>query len=261
MIDLHSHVLPGLDDGPAELEQSIEFVRAAAAQGTTVLAATPHLRSDFPDLSVEGLAQACADLNDSIPAGIDLRVAPGAEVDIHWAQRASDEQLRLASFEQRGTDLLVETPYGLLPDNFEDLLFKITVRGFRILLAHPERNPSFHRDPSRLRDIAGRGVLMQLTLPSVLARDRGSRARKLAFQLVRDGLAHNLASDSHSPSPQFRPPDLRKAVEAFAEFAPAYAEWMVTDAPAAVLEGQPLPRPPRVQPPRRGIRRPTWLGG
>ncbi len=261
MIDLHSHVLPGLDDGPAEIDESLEFVRAAAAQGTTVLAATPHLRADYPDLAIEDVAQACAELNDRIPVGVDLRVVPGAEVDIHWAQHASDEQLRLASFGQRGTDLLVETPYGLLPDNFEDLLFRITVRGFRILLAHPERNPSFHREPGRLRAIVERGVLVQITLPSVVARDRGSRSRKFAFQLVRDGLAHNLASDSHSPSPRFRPPDLRKGVEEFAESAPAYAEWMVTDAPAAILEGEPLPRPPRAQAPRRGIRRPNWLGG
>jgi protein-tyrosine phosphatase len=261
MIDLHSHVLPGLDDGPAEIGESIEFVREAAAQGTTVLAATPHLRADYPDLAIEEVARGCADLNDRIPEGLGLRVVPGAEVDIHWAQQASDVQLRLASFEQRGTDLLVETPYGLLPDNFEDLLFRITVRGFRILLAHPERNPSFQREPGRLRNIVGRGVLVQITLPSVVARDRGSRSRKLALQLVRDGLAHNLASDSHSPSPRFRPPDLRKGVQEFAELSPAYAEWMVTDAPAAILEGQPLPRPPRVAAPRRGLRRPGWLGG
>jgi protein-tyrosine phosphatase len=261
MIDLHSHVLPGLDDGPAEVDESIELLRLAAAQGTRVIAATPHLRGDYPDLEIESVAEACADLNDRIPADVDVRVAPGAEVDIHWGQHATDEQLRLASFDQRGRDLLVETPYGLLPDNFEELLFRIGLRGFRIMLAHPERNASFQRDPARLRAIVGRGVLVQITLPSVVARDRSSRSRKLAFQLVREGNAHNLASDSHSPSPRFRPPDLRRGVAEFAELAPAYAEWMVTDAPAAILEGEPLPRPPRVEAPRRGIRRPTWLGG
>jgi protein-tyrosine phosphatase len=261
MIDLHSHVLPGLDDGPAEIEESLELVRAAAAQGTTVLAATPHLRDDYPEIQLETLSEACAALNERVPAGVDLRVVPGGEVDVFWAQHATDEQLRLASFEQRGTDLLLETPYGSLPGNFEELLFRITVRGYRILLAHPERNQSFQRDMDRLREMVSRGVLVQITLPSVLAGDRGSRSHKLALQLVREGLAHNLASDSHSPSPRFRPPDLRRGVRELAEVAPGYAEWMVTDAPAAILAGEPLPPPPRAEAPRRGIRRPSWLGG
>ena len=257
MIDLHSHVLPGIDDGPSDIADSVEFAEAAAAQGTTVLAATPHLRSDFPLVEIERVADACAELNERLPADADVVVTPGAEVDVMWAQSASDEQLGLASLGQHGTDLLVETPYGLLSDTFEDLLFRITVRGYRILLAHPERNPTFQRDPVRLKEIAARGVLIQITLPSVVARDRGSRSRKLAFALVREGLAHNLASDSHS-SGRWRPPALRSAVEALAEAAPAYAEWMVTDAAAAILEGEPLPKPPHGQAPRRGIRLPGW---
>jgi protein-tyrosine phosphatase len=258
MIDLHSHVLPGLDDGPADMDGSLEFVRASAAQGTTVLAATPHLRSDYPDIAIEDIAARCGELNDRLPAGLDFEVTPAAEVDVFWAQQASDEQLRLASFEQRGTDLLVETPYGIISDAFEDMLFRIALRGYRILLAHPERNPTFQRDPERLRKIAARGVLLQITLPSVVARDKASRSRKLAFQLVREGIAHNLASDSHS-SGSFRPPALRRGVRAFDEFAPAYAEWMVTDAAAAILEGERLPPAPVVAEPRRGLRLPGWL--
>jgi protein-tyrosine phosphatase len=259
MIDLHSHVLSGLDDGPAEIEESVEFARAAAAQGTTVLAATPHLRADYPDVAIEEVAARCDELNDRVPADLDLRVTPAAEVDVFWAQQASDEQLRLASFGQSGTDLLVETPYGIVSDAFEDMLFRIALRGYRILLAHPERNPSFQREPDRLRNMVARGVLMQITLPSVVTRDKGSRSRKLAFQLVREGLAHNLASDSHS-SARFRPPDLRRGVQEFAELAPAYAEWMVTDAPAAILAGQRLPPAPSISEPRRGLRLPGWLG-
>jgi protein-tyrosine phosphatase len=258
MIDLHSHVLPGLDDGPDEIEESIELVRFAAAQGTTLLAATPHLRADYPDVLIEDVARACADLNERVPAHTGLEVIPAAEVDVFWAHRATDEQLRLASFGQRGTDLLVETPYGPVPDNFEDLLFRVTVRGFRVLLAHPERNPSFQREPGRLSEMVGRGVLLQITVPSLVARDRASRSRKLAMQLVREGLAHNMASDSHSASESFRPPYLRRGVQALAELAPAYAEWMVTDAPAAILAGEGLPPAPRVAEPRRGIRLPGW---
>src|SRR5436305_2364650 len=257
MIDLHSHVLPGIDDGPSDIADSVEFAEAAAGQCTTVLAATPRLRSGCPLVEIERVADACAELNERLAAEADVVVTPGAEVDVMWAQSASDEQLGLASLGQHGTDLLVETPYGLLSDTFEDLLFRITVRGYRILLAHPERNPTFQRDPVRLKEIAAPGVLIQVTLPSVVARDRGPRSRKLALALVREGLAHNLASDSHS-SGRWRPPALRSAVEALADAAPAYAEWMVTDAAAAILEGEPLPQPPHGQAPRRGIRLPGW---
>ena len=94
------------------------------------------------------------------------------------AQRASDEMLRAASYGGRGTDLLVETPYGPVPEMFEDLLFRIQVRGFRVLLAHPERNESFQRDPARLERIVERGVLVQLTASSVVG---SARARRLSL--------------------------------------------------------------------------------
>jgi protein-tyrosine phosphatase len=256
MIDLHSHVLPGIDDGPSDINESVELLGAAAAQGTAVLAATPHLRADFPLVDLGRLADACAELNERALADATVCVVPGAEVDLLWAQSASDEDLRLASFRQRGSDLLIETPYGELPGAFEELLFQISVRGYRVLLAHPERSLTFQRNPMRLRDIASRGVLIQITLPSVIGRDRRSRSRRLVAALVREGLAHNLASDAHSAGP-WRPPYLRDAVDAIAELAPARAEWMVTDAPAAILEGEPLPPPPSDRErPRRRLRLP-----
>jgi protein-tyrosine phosphatase len=225
-----------------------------------VLAATPHLRDDYPDIEVETLADDCARLNELIPSGVNLTVVPAAEVDVFWAQRASDEQLRLASFGQRGSDLLVETPYGAVPVGFEDLLFQISMRGYRILLAHPERNHSFQREPERLRRMVQRGIMLQITVPALLRRDRASRSRKLAIELVREGLAHNLASDSHSGG-SFRPPALAEGVRALRDVAPAYAEWMVTDAPAAILEGSRLPSAPFELAPKRALRLPGWLGG
>jgi protein-tyrosine phosphatase len=82
MIDLHSHVLPGLDDGPDTLDESLDFVRATAAQSTTVLAATPHLREDYPDIEVETLPETCEELNKRIPAKLDFEVVSGGEVDL-----------------------------------------------------------------------------------------------------------------------------------------------------------------------------------
>jgi protein-tyrosine phosphatase len=243
VIDLHSHVLPGIDDGAADIEESLALLRVAAHDGTTALAATPHLRPDYPSVHVNDLAGAVASMNERVPDGLGVRVIPAAEVDLLWSLSATDDDLRLASFDQRGSDLLVETPYGSLPENFEDLLFRLVERGYRILLAHPERSVAFQRDPARLARLVERGVLIQITLPSLMSANGKSRSRALAFDLIREGLAHNIASDAHTPGP-VRPPRLGAGVAAAAQVAPARAEWMVTDAPAAILAGEPLPPPP-----------------
>jgi protein-tyrosine phosphatase len=248
LIDLHAHVLPGLDDGPAEIEGSLELLRAAAADGTRTIVATPHLRHDFPSVDVHELRERCEDLRAHIPADLEIELQSAAEVDIVWAQAASDEELRLASFGQQGTDLLVETPYGVLSDGFEGMLSPLIVQGYRIVLAHPELNVSLQRDPARLARLVDQGALVQLTGASLLRTDRRSRSRRLARVLISRGLAHVIASDTHSAGP-FRPPGLSDAVEAAARLDPARASWMVGVAPAAILAGKPIPGAPPVRRP------------
>ena len=149
VIDLHSHVLPGIDDGAHDIEESVAIVRARPSRAPP-RSPRPPSAPDYPGVHVGDLADACARVNELVPADLGIRVIPAAEVDLLWAQTATEEDLRLASFDQRGSDLLVETPYGSLPDHFEDLLFRLAERGFRILLAHPERSVAFQRDPARL---------------------------------------------------------------------------------------------------------------
>jgi protein-tyrosine phosphatase len=242
VIDLHCHILPGIDDGPREIEDSIALLDSAARSGVRVVAATPHLRPDYPRVVVSELAERCERLARRLPPELAVDLVPAAEVDPMLAQGASDEELRLASYGQRGTDLLVETPYGGLPPNFEELLFAITVRGFRILLAHPERSPDFQSRPQRLEDLVRRGVLLQITAPALMSRRR-SASRRLALALIERGLAHVLASDAHSARGP-RPPTLAEAVEVAARVDARRSRWMVEDAPAAILAGEPLPPEP-----------------
>lgn len=153
VIDLHCHLLPALDDGPAEEQASIALARGLVEDGVRIAAATPHLRSDHPDVAPAELAGRCRALEDRCAdEGVPLRIVPGGEVDLLWAQSASAEDLALASYGQRGSDLLVETPYGPLPRSFERLVSELQEAGFRILLAHPERSPTFQQDPQRLAD-------------------------------------------------------------------------------------------------------------
>ncbi len=259
MIDLHSHVLPEIDDGPADMDGSVALAAAAAKDGTLTLAATPHLRNDFPDVRPEELAERCEALADRLrAASVPIDIVSGAEVDLRWSRTASDEALRLASFGQRGRDLLVESPYEALGPDFEDMLSSLSERGYRILLAHPERNLTFQTQPRRLEQLVERGILLQVTTHAVASEDRQSRSRWLAQGLVEHGMAHVIASDAHSPG-EWRPPALSAAVAAARRLAPLRADWMVTDAPAAVLEGVPLPAPPSARrEARRGAGRGRW---
>ena len=245
MIDLHSHLLPGIDDGAPDLEHALDLARAAADQGTRVLAATPHLRGDFPDVRPDELGSRCDEIRAAIAeTRIELEVVQGGEAGVMWAVNASDDELRAGSYGARGTDLLVETPYGPLNDTFEQLLFTLPDRGYRLLLAHPENNPTFQRTPERLHDLVERGVLLQVTARSLIRSDRKRGPRPLAESLVRDGFAHVLASDAHSGH-QLRPPVLGAGAAAATELVgERRAQWMVEDAPAAILAGEPLPEPP-----------------
>jgi protein-tyrosine phosphatase len=244
-----------LTDGPSSIEEAVAVAGAAAQEGVRTLAATPHVRSDHPAVRprelarrTEALSQACT------AAGVHLELVPAGEVDLAWAQQASDDELAAASYHGAGRDLLVETPYGELPAAFEDLLFGLSARGFRLLLAHPERSPTFQRAPERLRALLDRGVLLQLTAATIASPDRRSRSRRLARALLRESAAHVIASDRHGPA--LGRGSLRDGVTAAARESGERAEWMVTDAPAAILAGDPLPPPPAAQPPRwRRLRR------
>lgn len=247
VIDLHVHALPAIDDGPSTVDGSLELLRAAHAEGTEVVAATPHLRQDFPRVRASEIAQRCRALEEVLDShGAGVRLVPGAEVDYEWARDASAEELCLASFGQAGRDILLETPYGAITPAFEDVLFQLATKGFRLTLAHPERNATFQAAPERLAAIVGRGALVQLTASTLLGNPRRSGSARLARTLLERGLAHVISSDAHSTAAG-RAPGLSRAVGLATSIVGARAEWMVKDAPAAILAGEQLPIPPPIR--------------
>jgi protein-tyrosine phosphatase len=253
VIDLHAHVLPGIDDGPVSMEEAVETAAVAAREGVRTLAATPHVRPDHPRVRPAELADRTAALRAACAqAGVEIELVSGGEIDLAWAQRADDATLAAASYGGRGHDLLVETPYSELVASFEELVLRLSGRGFRVLLAHPERNPTLQRNPERLRALVDGGTLLQVTAGALTRTDRRSRSRRLAVALLHEGAAHVLASDRHGAA--IARIGLREGVEAASREAGARATWMATDAPAAVLAGDPLPPPPAATP-RRSRRR------
>lgn len=247
-MDIHSHVLPGIDDGPEDLDQSLQMASAAAASGTETLAATPHLHSGFPDVHVDELADRCRALQDALDErDISIDIISGAEISLEWLLEASDEDLKLASYGQRGTDLLVETP-TLNAKSVELVLPHLQEKGYRITLAHPERGLTVQHDHEWLRLLVDRGLLLAVNAESLLSRHR-SGPGAIARTLCSEGLVHALASDGHRAR-EWRPvTTLPQAVEAAAALVgPERASWMTHEAPSAILKGENLPIPPPLQP-------------
>jgi protein-tyrosine phosphatase len=244
VIDLHAHVLPGIDDGPDTLEVSLAMLREAAAEGTTALAATPHVRDDYPT-SPEAMEQALAELRQAAAAAeISVELLPGAELDLEALRQLDDETLRRFGLGGNPRLLLLEFPYLGWPLGLEDTVFRLAARGFTAVLAHPERNGAVQADPERLRSVVATGAFVQITAASVDGR-LGRHAQSAAATLLDLGLAHLLASDAHAPA--VRRGGLAAAVDAIGD--QDLGQWLVEDVPRALLAG--APPPPRPEPARR----------
>lgn len=236
VIDLHSHVLPGLDDGARDLAEAVAICRAAKAEGITVLAATPHVRDDYPT-TPDQMERALASLQAA--AGSLVRLVPGGEIALPQLDRPLEE-LRRFGLGGNPAYLLVETPYAGWPLDLAYRLARLRQNGITAVLAHPERNPSVQERPSILAEIVAAGTLVQLTAGSVDGR-AGPRVQACAFQLLELELAHLIASDGHAPT--VRAIGMRDAVRALKD--ERLAEWLTVKVPAAILERAPIPDRPR----------------
>jgi protein-tyrosine phosphatase len=251
VIDLHCHVLPGIDDGPETLADSLALCRAAVAAGTRTIVATPHVSWDWPGVTSPVIAEGVERVNDALRAeGIDLEVRAGAEIAMTRAGDLPDSELaalRLGG----GPYLLIECPYSPASAGFDAILQAIAERGHRIVLAHPERCPAFLRDQARLEGFVEAGMLTSLTAGSFAGRF-GRDVGRFARRLLEDGLVHDIASDGHGAGMR-RPPSIGPELEE-AGFGDS-ADWHARAVPLAILDGTPLPPapPPPPAPRRRGL--------
>lgn len=240
MIDLHSHVLPGLDDGPASMQDALALAKVAVASGTTTLVATPHIDHHW-NVDPIGIRRRATTLGQALSsAGIDLAIRTGGEIDLaRLADLEADEldAVRLGG----GPYLLLECPLSPSAGDFDALMLTIHARGQPILLAHPERSPLFQTEPERLLRLVGAGLLCSITAGS-LRGQFGEHVRQFALEMLREEIVHDVASDCHDHLR--RPPGLADALEDAAREIPgigAQAQWLTRLAPAAILAGEPLP--------------------
>jgi protein-tyrosine phosphatase len=239
-IDLHSHILPGVDDGPPTLSGSLELARTAVAAGTGQIVATPHINEDHFISPLEVPAAVSALGERLAAARIDLVVRAGGEIAMPRLLDLQDDELDSLGL-GGGPYLLLESPFGIAVGAFEPLVHDVLRRGHRVLLAHPERSPAFQRDPERLTALMRSGVLVQITAGSITG-SFGERVRRFTAQLLREDLVHVVASDAHNHDK--RPPGLNDAVKAAEHDVPGIADrtaWFTQDVPTAILAGEAIP--------------------
>lgn len=252
-IDLHCHVLPAIDDGPASLDGSLAFARAAQAAGIATLVATPHVNPGHPENDAARIAERVGEVRAALRAeGIGVDLVAGAEVALARALELDDETLTALHLGD-GPWLLLECPLGPAgAPGFVEAAREVASRGHRIVLAHPERSPAFHADPeTTLAPLVEEGMVAQVTAGALVGRF-GRKPREVALRLLHAGLVHDVASDGHDAVG--RVPSIGPELEA-AGFG-AQAPWLAGDVPAAILSGAELPPPPPFpDPPRSGWRR------
>jgi protein-tyrosine phosphatase len=256
MIDLHTHILPGVDDGVETDDEAVAFARVASGDGVRVLVATPHCKEGTWDNGREEVLSGVERLRRLLAREeVDLAVEPGAEVHLCPDLVARVRDGRAPTLADNGKTLLLELSLTQYPVELEKLIFELKLAGLEVLLAHPERIRYFQEDPKRYEAVVRVGAYGQITTGSILGRF-GSRAQEYSAELLRKGLVHVLASDAHNT--RGRSPVLTPAVEAIVpHVGERFARSMVEGVPRALLDG----RTPEL-PPVDGTagRRTTFLG-
>jgi protein-tyrosine phosphatase len=245
MIDLHVHILPGIDDGPEDLAESLQMCQLAQADGIHTLVATPHLNPGLYHSPKKIILAKLAELNQRLqnqspvagePQKIDLKILAGADIHLSFFLRQNFSWEDIIFINDHRQYLLLELPDYFLVEPVKKFLVSFREKGIIPIISHPERNSIFQKDSQILADFIRLGALSQITAMSITGLF-GKKAKEAAFSFLRQNLAHLLASDAHSL--KSRPPILSKALaEISAHIGPEKAWRMVHDLPLAIIEGK-----------------------
>jgi protein-tyrosine phosphatase len=268
MIDLHLHLLPGLDDGAKTLEESIQMCWISYRDGVRTIVATPHTLNGLYVNDREAILDKVKELNTALEKfafGNDLndqndpnvtnehnvlnehsasmhspvdafRILPGADVRLCEKTLLQLDQGEVMTISDGKKYLFLEFPFQGIPYQAEEIIFQIRTRGIIPIITHPERNLEIGQRPQRYYEMIRMGCLGQVTAMS-LTGDFGSRVRQIAERLLKNRLIHFIASDAHSTDG--RPPILSEGVRAAEKIVgKEEAQKMVTKYPQAILEGR-----------------------
>ncbi|WHY55230.1 tyrosine-protein phosphatase [Peribacillus simplex] len=202
MIDIHSHILPGVDDGSADMKESLNMGRKAVEAGITHLFATPHhlnekyvnVKSDIIDRAVR--------LNESLKQNnIPLTIHLGQEVRIHRDIFTSLEKAEILTLDDNGTYLLLELPSGKVPTYTQEVIYELLLKGITPIIVHPERNKELIANHKLLFELVQEGALTQLTSGSIIG-NFGKSIQSFSKKIIEHNLAHFIATDAHNIGPR-----------------------------------------------------------
>lgn len=210
MIDIHTHILPGLDDGADSLEESLALAQQASQNGITTVVATPHHYARGFYSEAEQIKHEVAKLTEELEKrNIPLEVLAGQEVRVYDNLLEDLETGRLVTIAS-SPYLLVEFPSSKVPSQVEDLFHELRLLGITPVIAHPERNSELANNIDYLSELVGAGALAQLTSSSIIGA-KGKKLQKISLEMCKKGLIHFIASDAHHST--MRPFDLKQGYE------------------------------------------------
>ncbi len=245
MIDLHHHLLPGIDDGSPDLETSVAMVEMAAEDGVTHIVATPHANEEF-EYNRERNEDLLRQIREALPADVATKVTLGlgADFNLYFENTEDLREHGLRYTINGGPYLLVELPDTAIPSRLDELFYRMRVDGLMPILTHPERNSTLQRSRSRLRAWMQADLLVQVTAGS-LNGTFGKVAQRVGWELIERNWAHFVSSDAHNLTR--RTPRLSEAYNLVSKRMGAVtAKRLFVTNPLAVFEGramspQPIP--------------------
>ena len=237
MIDVHAHILAGMDDGPTTLNQSLEMARIAVGGGIRTMIATPHCLNGLHVNWRPGILSACVKFNSVLKKNqIPLKVLPGSEAHLSPEIIEEIENGRLMTLNDTGRYFFLELPDQFIPEAVIKLIARLKRDKITPIITHPERNISIQHDVVLLSDFVSSGALTQITAAS-LTGEFGQYAYKCSQRIIEMEIAHFVASDAHSPVG--RPPRLSTAFERLSSIiGNTRAEKIMFESSQAVLDGR-----------------------
>lgn len=238
MIDVHCHILPRIDDGPESDDIFVEMAKRAVEQGISHLFATPHHLNGSYENAKNKIVSQVRDANNRLgEMNIPLVIHLGQEIRIHREFFLSLRLDELLTYGDKGRYVLIEFPPGDVPDFSFEVFHELLVDGITPIIAHPERNRVFMKNPGLLYEFVEAGALTQLTAGSIIGRF-GRRVNAFAWQIVQHKLAHFIASDAHNL--QSRGFYLQEAYEAIKKICGINDFYYLLENTELLLKGDPV---------------------
>ena len=251
-VDTHCHLCPGLDDGPATMDEAIKMCQIAWNEGIRKIACTAHQNAFWPNVTPQAIMSAADDVSAELQRlGCDIELVPTAEVVVEADLIQRWENGELLSIGNQGKYLLIEMPHGVFLD-LREMVSALVLHGIRPILAHVERYPELLWDQQHTEDLMEAGCVMQLSAGAITSK-RDRRTTKILRRWAHQGWIHVIGTDAHSP--RGRAPRMLSAFDTFRQWtSDAMAERVFVENGLAVLNSEDLNALPAIPPRKR-----TWL--